>query len=194
MLTPLSPRDFQTLNGSYAYIGTPERDLDVFTQSVGANSYLNLGNMSPQTPSPIHPYHPVSVVHDTDLCLYPRSWSDESLMPIEYGFDFNGNDVLPETWATPHVTTDIPIAQTPWGFYDFLDASRQIPDEPVSNAAGIVCPFQYQFRDTSSRHHLDWTCYEPTVQDMNVATSGPSIHDFNFAPSRPPTWEASLIS
>jgi len=194
MLTPLSPRVSQTLNGSYTYINTSEQDSDFFTQSVGANSYFNLGTMSPQTPSPIHPYQPVSVVHETDLCSYPRLWSDEVLMPIECGFDFNVNGVLPQTWTTSHVTTDIPIAQTPWGLSDFLDATQQTPEEPVSNAAGIASPFQYQFRDTSSPYHPDWTYYEHTIPDLNVATSATSIHDFNFAISRPPIWEASLIS
>lgn len=194
MLTPLSPRDSQTLNGSYAYIDTSEQDPDFFTQSVSANSYLNLGTMSPQTPSPIHPYQPVSVVHEADLCLYPRLWSDEVSMPIECGFDFNVNDVLPQTWAAPHVTTEISIAQTPWGLSDFLDASQQTLVEPVSHAAGIASPFQYQFRDTSSPYHPDWTFYEHVVPDLNVATSATSIHDFNFATSRPPICEASLIS
>jgi hypothetical protein len=189
MLTPLSSKDSQVLHGDFTYLDSPDQDLDVFTHPADANSYINLEDMSPQTPDPVYHYQPISVVHDTSPYLYPQSWSDGVLLPTEFGFNFSGEDILTKAWALPDATTTTPVAHIPWALHGIFDTSQQISDDSGSHVTGLASPPQCLFRNFSDPVHSEWIFYEPTVADIDVVTSAPFIHDFNQTTNRTPSWE-----
>ncbi|KAG9195420.1 hypothetical protein G6011_00541 [Alternaria panax] len=193
MLTPLPSQEPQVFNDCCAYVQSSEYDTNIFAQAVDTNTYLNLGAISPQTPSPVIMYEPVSVVSHPDCYLYPESWPSEAYMSDEAGFEIDVTNGLPEMWATPDSATMVPIAHMPWLFSDPLNLPQHMLDESASHIVGMASLAQYQFRNTLDPVRPEWTFHGSTDTDMTIVTSAQFVCDMNSATSYAITWEVPFL-
>jgi hypothetical protein len=191
MLTPLPTYASQIIDECFSYSSSPEQNLSSFTQAMDINSFPMPGYPSPQTPEPITYHEPISIMDSFQHYATSQAWSNEALASCELGFEPNMANMLPiDVWPTPD-TTDLATNHLSWSQYGISVSPQQISTELILHSDAVpITTSEYSMDGYSSdTMRGDWTIYQPTTTDMdlaNMVTLTPYMHDINSGPSHGP--------